>query len=77
MTVLAIFLAVLGAVGWTTIEQRVHEKAEKYLKELDPVIRKSVAEAIRQKTNEIMYEGVAPVEEAVDAEVEVKGSEEK
>lgn len=31
MTVLAIFLAVAGFVGWTTIEQKVHSKTEEYL----------------------------------------------
>ncbi|KRB79871.1 hypothetical protein ASE00_19435 [Sphingomonas sp. Root710] len=31
MTVLAIFLAVFGFVGWTTIEQKVHSKTEDFL----------------------------------------------
>lgn len=33
MTVLAIFLAIAGFLGWTTIEQKVRSKAEDYLAE--------------------------------------------
>jgi hypothetical protein len=63
MTVLAIFLAVLGFIGWTSIEQRVHEKAEAYLATLDGAIMKKAEEAIRERTGAIMYEGVTPIDE--------------
>lgn len=63
MTVLAIFLAVLGFIGWTSIEQRVHSKTEAYLSQLNDKIMKQAENAIREKTNAIMYEGVSAVEE--------------
>lgn len=64
MTVLAIFLAVAGFVGWTTIEQKVHAKTQDFLANgftkggpLDQMVTKT----IERKTAEIMYQGVAPV----------------
>lgn len=65
MTVLAIFLAVAGFVGWTTIEQKVHGKTEDFLAEgfkkggrLDNI----VVDTIHRKTEEIMFSGVQPVD---------------
>lgn len=66
MTVLAIFLAVAGFLGWSTIEQKVHGKTEDFLTEgfkkggrLDRV----VVDMIERKTEEIMFQGVDPVGE--------------
>lgn len=66
MTVLAIFLAVVGFLGWTTIEQKVHGKTEDFLAKgfakggrLDQV----VVDMIERKTEEIMFKGVQPVGE--------------
>ena len=64
MTVLAIFLAVLGFLGWTTIEQKVHDKTADFLVEgfkkggrLDRV----VVDMIERKTEEFMFQGVEQV----------------
>ena len=69
MTVLAIFLAVAGFVGWTTIEQKVHAKTEDFLADgfarggrLDRMVYERVTSAIRDKTEELMFEGVERVE---------------
>lgn len=77
MTVLAIFLAVFGFLGWTTIEQKVHAKTEDFLakgftkgERLDRV----VVEMIERMTQEIMFEGVQPVgEEDLNGGEEDKG----
>jgi len=75
MTVLAIFLAVLGFIGWTSIEQRVHSKTEDYLAKLNDSIMEKAEEAIREKTNAIMYEGVGAVEEEQEEDDPKDGSE--
>jgi membrane protein implicated in regulation of membrane protease activity len=62
ITLLAVFLAVLGVIGWTSIEQRVHQKTEAYLAKLDEGIQRRAEEAIREKTNAMMYEGVQPID---------------
>lgn len=61
MTLLAIFLAVLGVMGWNSIEQRVHQKTEAYLAKLETEIQRRAEDTIREKTSAIMYEGVEPV----------------
>lgn len=79
MTVLAIFLAVLGFVGWTTIEQKVHSKTEDFLakgfekgERLDLV----VVEQIERKTEEIMFKGIQRVgEDDLSEDEDVKGKE--
>lgn len=66
MTVLAIFLAVAGFVGWTTIEQKVHSKTEDFLAkgfEKGGRLDRIVVEMIERKTEQIMFRGVQPVEE--------------
>jgi len=67
MTVLAIFLAVIGFVGWTSIEKKVHDKTEDFLLNgfkkggrLDSI----VVSTIERKTEEFMFRGV----EAVDGD---------
>ena len=66
MTVLAIFLAVAGFIGWSTIEQKVHDKTEDFLVtgfakggRLDRV----VVDVIERETQRIMFEGVQSVGE--------------
>lgn len=64
MTVLAVFLAVAGFVGWTTIEQKVHGKTEDFLAkgfEKGGRLDRIVVEMIERKTEEIMFRGVQPV----------------
>jgi hypothetical protein len=67
MTVLAIFLGVLGFLGWTTIEQKVHDKTEEILgngfKE-GGALKEKVEQAIERNTEAIMFRGVQPVGEA-------------
>lgn len=74
MTVLAIFLAVVGFLGWTTIEQKVHGKTEDFLAkgfEKGERLDRVVVEMIERKTEEIMFRGVEPV-----GEDDLNGSEE-
>lgn len=64
MTVLAIFLAVVGFLGWTTIEQKVHGKTEDFLAsgfEKGGRLDRVVVEMIEHKTEEIMFRGIQPV----------------
>ncbi|WP_188237311.1 hypothetical protein [Sphingopyxis sp. LK2115] len=64
MTVLAIFLAVVGFLGWTTIEQKVHGKTEDFLAsgfEKGGRLDRVVVEMIERKTEEIMFRGIQPV----------------
>ena len=75
ITVLAVFLAVVGFVGWTSIEQKTHLKTEEYLKDgfkdggaLDEMLLRRVTEALRAKTEEIMFEGVSPIENEYDVD---------
>ena len=76
MTVLAIFLAVIGFLGWTSIEQKAHSKADQFLEDgfkdggrLHKMLFERVEEALRLKTEEIMFEGIAPIEKD-DADIE-------
>ena len=69
ITVLAVFLAVAGFVGWTTIEQKVHAKTEDFLANgfakggrLDGMVYDRVTDAIRSRTEELMFEGVDRVD---------------
>ncbi|MCB4859524.1 SLC19 family protein [Sphingobium sp. PNB] len=74
MTVLAIFLAVVGFLGWTTIEQKVHGKTEDFLAkgfEKGGRLDRVVVDMIERKTEEIMFRGVQPV-----GEDDLNGSEE-
>lgn len=66
MTVLAIFLAVLGFLGWTTIEQKVHGKTEEFLAdgfEKGGRLERMVLDVIETNSLEIMFRGVQPVGE--------------
>jgi uncharacterized membrane protein len=67
MTVLAIFLGVLGVIGWNSIEGRVRSRTEEFLnegfKEGHPLHT-----MLRERTTEIMYEGVRPLEAANEAD---------
>jgi hypothetical protein len=80
ITVLAVFLAVAGFVGWTTIEQKVHAKTEDFLAKgferggrLDSMVVERVTTAIRSKTEELMFEGVERVD--IDAIADGEGEE--
>lgn len=71
MTVLAIFLAVFGFIGWNSIEQKVHSKTEDFLGKgfesggrLDRMVQKRVIQVIENKTEEIMFSGIQEVDEA-------------
>lgn len=64
MTVLAVFLAVAGFVGWTTIEQKVHGKTEEFLAtgfEKGGRLDRIVVDMIERKTEAIMFKGVETV----------------
>lgn len=74
ITVLAVFLAVVGFVGWTSIEQKAHSKTEEYLKygfrdggALDKMLNARVTEALKAKTQEMMFEGVSPIDNEDDS----------
>ncbi len=61
MTVLAIFLAVVGFLGWTTIEQKVHTKTEDFLSSgfrddgrLMEMMNDRLSQAADKKTEEIL-----------------------
>lgn len=70
MTVLAIFLGVFGFIGWSSIEQKAHTKTEQFLNSgfqdggrLHEMLFERVEEALRLKTEEIMFEGIASIED--------------
>lgn len=66
MTVLAIFLAVVGFLGWTTIEQKVHGKTEDFLAkgfEKGGRLESIVLDVIETNSMEIMFRGIQPVGE--------------
>jgi hypothetical protein len=66
MTVLAVFLAVAGFVGWTTIEQKVHNKTEEFLADgfdKGGRLERIVVDMIERTTEEIMFKGVQRVPE--------------
>lgn len=79
MTVLAIFLAVVGFLGWTTIEQKVHGKTEDFLAkgfEKGGRLDRVVVDMIERKTEEIMFHGVQPVgEDDLNGGEEDKGAD--
>lgn len=73
ITVLAVFLAVAGFVGWTTIEQKVHLKAEDYLASgfkddgrLMEMLNERLTSAAEGKTDEIL----AIIEKRIIAETQ-------
>ena len=70
MTVLAIFLGVFGFIGWNSIEQKAHRKTEQFLNSgfkdggrLNTMLFERVEDALRQKTKDIMFEGVEPIDD--------------
>ncbi|MDH7975668.1 hypothetical protein QH494_26075 [Sphingomonas sp. AR_OL41] len=70
MTVLAIFLGVFGFIGWNSIEQKAHTKTEQFLisgfkdgGRLHKMLFERVEDALRLKTEEIMFEGISSIEE--------------
>lgn len=79
MTVLAIFLAVIGFLGWTTIEQKVHSKTEDFLAkgfEKGGRLDRVVVDMIERKTEEIMFRGIQPVgEDDLNGDGEDKGED--
>ncbi|MCW2336665.1 hypothetical protein M2337_000898 [Sphingobium sp. B2D3A] len=79
MTVLAIFLAVVGFLGWTTIEQKVHGKTEDFLAkgfEKGGRLDRVVVDMIERKTEEIMFRGIQPVgEDDLNGSEEYKGED--
>ena len=67
MTVLAIFLATFGVIGWATLEGRVQEAMDKIEERTQRKIDKFVVDSkkkmeifMRSKSKEIMYEGIQP-----------------
>ena len=80
MTVLAIFLAVAGFVGWTTIEQKVQGKTDDFLAagfgkggRFDRII----IETIERRTEEIMFEGVQSLGDEMSAQGQTNRSGEE
>jgi hypothetical protein len=67
MTVLAIFLAVFGVIGWNAISSGVHRRTEDFLNEGFKE-GNVLYEMIRARTNEIMYEGISTVESSPQAD---------
>ena len=68
VTVLAIFLAVAGVVGWSTIEQKVHGKTHEIMingLEKGGKLERMIAEMVERKSAEIIYNGVEQVDEEV------------
>ncbi|QKR99204.1 hypothetical protein F9288_05715 [Sphingomonas sp. CL5.1] len=61
MTVLAIFLAVLGFVGWTTIEQKVHNLTDDFLKR--GFEKGGPLHQILTEMNNRMYSGIQGIDE--------------
>lgn len=74
MTVLAVFLAVLGFVGWTTFEQKVHSKTEDILTAgfaKGGRIDNLIVQVINARTQGIMFDGVQTVTESLGDEEEM------
>ena len=74
LAVLAIFLAVAGFVGWTTIEQKVHGKTEDFLAqgfEKGGRLERIVLDVLETNSMEMMFRGVQPV-----SDDDLNGSEE-
>jgi hypothetical protein len=60
ITVLAVFLAVFGFIGWNAIENRVHEKTKNFLDE-EFKEGKSLYNMLETRATEIIYQGIAPI----------------
>lgn len=60
LTALAIFLAVLGAIGWNSVRSNISDRASKFLEE---GFREgnTLHNIVKQKTIEVMYQGVSPI----------------
>jgi hypothetical protein len=68
ITVLAVFLAIAGVIGWNSIEQRVHTKTEDFLSRgfekgghLDRMVYRRVKDVVESKTEEYMFDGVQEI----------------
>jgi hypothetical protein len=60
ITVLAVFLAVFGFIGWNAIENRVHEKTKNFLDE-EFEEGKSLYNMLESRATEIIYQGILPI----------------
>ncbi|GAA4745711.1 hypothetical protein GCM10023264_08990 [Sphingomonas daechungensis] len=75
MTVLAIFLAVFGVIGWNAIQGRVHQRTEEFLNEGFKEGR-PLYQMLETRATEIIYEGIIPVVGAEDDEENKEDGEE-
>ena len=75
MTVLAIFLAVFGVIGWNAIQGRVHQRTEEFLNEGFREGR-PLYQMLETRATEIIYEGIIPVVGAEDDEENKEDGEE-
>ena len=85
ITVLAVFLAIAGVIGWNSIEQKVHTKTEDFLSkgfekggQLDRMVYQRVRDVVERKSEEYMFDGVQEidVEELPKAAIQQKTDEE-
>ena len=85
ITVLAVFLAIAGVIGWNSIEQKVHTKTEDFLSkgfekggQLDRMVYRRVRDVVERKSEEYMFDGVQEidVEELPKAAIQQKTDEE-
>jgi hypothetical protein len=60
ITVLAVFLAVFGFIGWNAIQNRVHQRTEEFLNEGFKEGR-PLYQMLETRATEIIYEGIMPV----------------
>lgn len=72
MTTLAIFLAVLGVIGWNSIQSRVQDKTKTFLDDEFQEGR-SLYVMMERKIDEYMYQGIMPAI-PTQAEEEVKNT---
>lgn len=69
ITVLAVFLAIAGVIGWNSIEQKVHTKTEDFLAkgfekggQLDRMVYQRVRDVVERKSEEYMFDGVQEID---------------
>jgi len=63
LTIVTIFLAVFGVIGWVSISERLRDNTYSFLGE-QLSEGKSLYNLIRKEVRDAVYEGVAPVEES-------------
>ena len=72
ITLLALFLGILGVIGWSAISDKVADRTEAFLED-GFQDGKDLHKLLEEKVKEVMYEGVSQVDgsaESVDDEEE-------